>query len=195
MLRFFSLSNTCFDSGWAIHPLSGSLLKFSPDKTPAFRAANIPKSILKAYDFCVEPYKLNPTISQNDISIPTVDKKLDRIYKRLARLKGVNFYLAVLYASFQTPLYADSQAAIQAINRLFPDDPDPESCLQRSLTVAKVSKSFYKDGVLFIGAQLPLKSMHAWIIEGKIQPDAADRQWINFFPLIAFKSRDDANLH
>jgi hypothetical protein len=53
------------------------------------------------------------------------------------------------------------------------------------LTVAKCSNSFKKNGVIFIGAHLPLKDMHAWIIEGNHQPDNEDRQWINYVPLMA----------
>ena len=45
--------------------------------------------------------------------------------------------------------------------------------------------NFKKNGVLFIGAQLPLKSLHAWIIEDNFQPDRDDRQWINYRPLLA----------
>ena len=71
------------------------------------------------------------------------------------------------------------------LSRLFPEDQYAESCLQKALTVAKVSKKFKSHGVLFIGAQLPLKSMHAWIIEDGIQPDQSDRKWINYLPLLA----------
>jgi hypothetical protein len=58
-------------------------------------------------------------------------------------------------------------------------------CLQRCLSVAKTSSSFQKSGVIFIGALLPLREMHAWIIEDGQQPDNEDRDWINFTPLLA----------
>jgi hypothetical protein len=74
---------------------------------------------------------------------------------------------------------------MSAIKHLFPEDQYTESCLQKALTVAKTSKKFKTHGVLFIGAQLPLKNMHAWIIEDGIQPDQADRNWINYLPLLA----------
>jgi hypothetical protein len=82
-------------------------------------------------------------------------------------------------------MFETSFEAMSAIDRIFPGDQNTESCLQRALTVAKVSKKFKSHGVLFIGAQLPLKNMHAWIIEDGIQPDRADRKWINFLPLLA----------
>ena len=62
---------------------------------------------------------------------------------------------------------------------------DSEACLQRALTVAKCSKKFKTHGVVLIGAQLPLKSLHAWIVEDGVQPDPEDRQWVNFLPLLA----------
>ena len=58
-------------------------------------------------------------------------------------------------------------------------------CLQRSLLVAKVSRSFETRGVIFIGATLHTGDMHAWIIEDNEQPDADDRDWVNYRPLLA----------
>ena len=60
-----------------------------------------------------------------------------------------------------------------------------DHCLLRSLLVAKTSKSFKKNGVLFIGASIASAEMHAWIIESGTQPDHEDRNWINFQPLLA----------
>jgi hypothetical protein len=57
--------------------------------------------------------------------------------------------------------------------------------LQRCLLAAKISSSFKKNGVLFIGFSSSIKDMHAWIIEGNIQPDFDDRVWINYKPLLA----------
>lgn len=49
----------------------------------------------------------------------------------------------------------------------------------------KTSKTFKKDGILFIGASLPSGKMHAWIIENGIQPDRLDRNWIMYRPMLA----------
>jgi hypothetical protein len=113
------------------------------------------------------------------------DESLRNVYKRLTFLRQKNFYISALYAGISRPLYYTSFEAMNAISRIFPDDRDSESCLQRALTVAKISKEFKSHGVLFIGAHLPLKNMHAWIIENGIQPDKEDRQWINYLPLMA----------
>lgn len=59
-------------------------------------------------------------------------------------------------------------------------------CLQRSFLALKTSKTFKKNGVLFIGASLPTGNMHAWIIEDNYQPDTLDREWIMYEPLLAF---------
>ena len=185
MLKFYSLSSTYLDSGWAIHPLSGALLKFSVSKVTSFRSHNLPEKVLSALAFCKEPYQLSPALKSNIGVNAEVEAGLKNIYTRLSFLRRYSFFASILYARLRCPIYESAFEAMNAISHLFPEDKYAESCLQRALTAAKTSKKFKTHGVLFIGAQLPLKNMHAWIIEDGIQPDIEDRQWINYLPLVA----------
>ena len=133
----------------------------------------------------MEPYQLNPAPNLIPVSNSKAEIDLKKIYSRLSYLRKKSFLLSVFYTSLRRSLYETSFEAMSDISHLFPEDQYAESCLQKALTVAKVSKKFKSHGVLFIGAQLPLKSMHAWIIEDGIQPDQADRRWINYLPLLA----------
>ena len=133
----------------------------------------------------MEPYQLGST-SEINLALNTEnDLALKKIYSRVSYFRKKSFFVSTLYASLKRPIYGNSFEAMSAISRIFPEEQYAESCLQKALTVAKVSKKFKSHGVLFIGAQLPLKSMHAWIIEDGIQPDRADRKWVNYLPLLA----------
>jgi len=185
VLKYYSLTSTYLDSGWAIHPLSGSLLRFDQKRIEAFKSVNIPLKVTEALHYCENPYRLTPsTMSRSDLDVGQ-NEKLKSIYRNLSWLRKRNFFCTVFYAGINQPLYSDSTCAMDALSNLLPQYNSAESCLQRSLTVAKTSKNFKKNGVLFIGAQLPLKSLHAWIIEDNVQPDRHDRQWINYKPLLA----------
>lgn len=185
MLKFYSLSSKYLESGWSIHPLSGSLIKFPESKVPSFRAQNLPLKVSSALALCMEPYQLVPASNPNPNLNSRAEIDLKIIYSRLSYLRKKSFLLSVFYTSLRKPIYETSFEAMSDLSRLFPEDQYAESCLQKALTVAKVSKKFKSHGVLFIGAQLPLKSMHAWIIEDGIQPDQADRKWVNYLPLLA----------
>lgn len=185
MLKFYSLSSTYLGSGWAIHPLSGALIKYPESKVSSFRSENLPAKVSTALSFCMEPYQLGSTLAITPALNAENDSALKTIYTRTSYFREKNFFVSTLYASLRRPIFENSLEAMSAISRLFPEDHYTESCLQRALTVAKVSIKFKSHGVLFIGAQLPLKSMHAWIIEDGIQPDMADRRWINYLPLLA----------
>lgn len=185
MLKFYFLSSTYLGSGWAIHPLTGALIKYPESKVSSFRSENLPAKISTALGFCMEPYQLGSMLE----IVPAVsnehDLALKQIYSRLSYFREKNFFASILYASLRRPIYENSIEAMSAISRVFPEDQYTEACLQRALTVAKMSIKFKSHGVLLIGAQLPLKSMHAWIIEDGFQPDKTDRRWINYLPLLA----------
>jgi hypothetical protein len=188
VLSIYSIAKTYLGKGWAIHPLSGSLLKFAESDLVKFKSTQIPPKVLLALDFCNNPYKLSPPIYFDESIACYNDKKIESVYRKLSYLRRKSFFLSIIYAGIRKKLYPDSISAMNALARILPSH-DSEACLQRALTVAKTSKKFKSHGVLFIGAQLPLKSLHAWIIEDGVQPDAQDRQWINFLPLIALTYR------
>ena len=84
-------------------------------------------------------------------------------------------------------MFEKTNEAITYINSLPPQvELKHRLCLQRAFLSSKISKSFIKEGVIFIGAFLPTGDMHAWIIENGVQPDFDDRGWVNYRPLLAF---------
>ena len=185
MLKFYSLASTYSESGWAILPLSGTLINFPDSKVPLFRAKNLPAKVSSALDLCMDPYRLSPTPEIPQVYNVDAELIIKNIYARQSYLRRKNFFLSVLYSRIRKPLYETSAEVFSAIDRQFPEEQFSESCLQRTLTVIKTSKKFKTHGVLFIGAQIPLKNMHAWIIEDGVQPDKTDRRWINYLPLLA----------
>lgn len=112
-----------------------------------------------------------------------------RIYRRLTSLGSSRFFLSVLYAGMQRPLFSRTEECIGFVNRVQTEAQRKDGCLQKVLFVAKTSKSFSQGGVVFIGAHIPTANMHAWVIEAGAQPDPTDRAWINYRPLLAISSK------
>lgn len=193
MLRTFSLGRAYLGSGWAIHPLTGSLLKTSLESVDRFSSVKVPQKIDIALKQVNQPYLLKAPLNIHPLSNfvnPDLNSKeinLKNKFENLKLYKSLNFYLALLYAGIPSICYEDSREAFVSLNS-FPIELTRDSCLEKCLTVAKCSASFRDKGVLFLGAHLPLQAMHAWIIEDDDQPDESDRQWINFLPLMAITS-------
>lgn len=190
MLHTYSLGKAYLDSGWAIHPLSGSLLKTSVDSVERFRSYQLPPIVRTSLNHCDKPYSLSPSLGSSAKSAsPNLGEieasfQIQNQFQKMKRYRSLNFYASVLYASITRTCFGDSKEAFAALNAL-KADVTFNTCLEKCLTVAKCSASFREKGVLLIGAHLPLQAMHAWIIEDGCQPDDDDRQWINFMPLMA----------
>lgn len=190
MLHTFSLGKAYLGNGWAIHPLSGSLLKTSVESVNRFRSSRFPSSVITALEQCDDPYLLAPSLSV--IGSPETQRaessdsslKIQSQLKRLKFWRAFNFYAAILYASVPAICFQKSSDAFASLNQLH-ENETCDSCLEKCLAIAKCSASFREKGVLFIGAHLPLEAMHAWVIEDGHQPDEEDRQWVNFQPLFA----------
>ena len=60
MLRTYSLGRCYLESGWVIHPLSGSLLKVDIADLASFQSKKIPKIVTDALIKCENPFLLNP---------------------------------------------------------------------------------------------------------------------------------------
>ena len=65
---------------------------------------------------------------------------------------------------------------------IHPNEQD-NLCMPRTLFAAATSKSFRKNGILYIGVFLPSNSLHAWIIEDGMVVDKSDKIWIHYQPL------------
>lgn len=185
MLHTYSLGKAYLGSGWGIHPLSGSLFCTPTDFISRFQSKNLPTVVKDALNKCNEPYELrapqantiNSSINQKSLLL------IERYFRRVEQLHKLNFFISVGYASLSKNICEDTMTAMRLLNSLGEEMHD--ACLAKCLTAAKCSASFKSKGVIFIGAHLPLKAMHAWIIEDDYQPDETDRQWVNFVPLLA----------
>lgn len=171
---------------WSICPYTGSLLKGNSVKNA--NHINIPTKVSMAIEYCNQPYlcKVN-----NEIKISKGNLKLfanlNKMHNRLLQISNNRFYITRLYSSMKHLMFENTSEAISYINSLPPQvEFKHQLCLQRAFLSAKISKSFTKDGVIFIGAFLPTGDMHAWIIENGSQPDYDDRGWVNYRPLLAF---------
>lgn len=189
MLRTTSLGKAYLGSGWAIHPLSGSLLKTSLESVGSFQCSSLPPRVTNALKYCDDPYLLTPSTAPNfaltaQSDLTDASLQIQNQFENIKKFRAFNFYAALLYASFPSICFQESKQAFASLNSLN-EHVTKDTCLEKCLAVAKCSLSFKDNGVLFIGAHLPLQAMHAWIIEDGIQPDNIDRQWINFLPLMA----------
>lgn len=181
MLRFVSLPVNAGGYRWSISPLTGNLLRSSDFL--ADENSRCPARVLAALDYVNSPYDLKPAqyVPREKCSPQRAPVS---IAERLALLGNQRFFLSVIYAGLRHPLFENSSSGFATADNCGVFNRH-SSCLQRCLFVAKTSRTFWDSGVLFIGAQLPTGSMHAWIIEGDQQPDLEDRIWINYRPLLA----------
>lgn len=171
---------------WSICPFTGSLLKVITKKK--HNHISIPTKVSRAIKYCNQPYlcKVNDEIKMSQGNLKLLNK-LNKMHNRLLKISNNRFYITRLYSSLKNPLFENTSEAITCINLLpLQVELKHQLCLQRAFLAAKTSKSFTKDGVIFIGAFLPTGDMHAWIIENDVQPDYDDRGWINYRPLLAF---------
>ena len=184
-LRHFQLPFKQGSYSWSICPFSGSLIRSSSKATSA---QSMPDKVSQALRYCSNPYLCEPHIgepSTQHCSDQTLIK-LNRMHRVLERLGSGQFFASRCYANIRCEIFMDTSHTMAAIGEL-PSEKDYSHrlCLQRTLLAAKTSKSFKNNGVLFVGSLLPTTDMHAWIIEDGCQPDANDRQWILFRPMLA----------
>lgn len=187
-MKYFSLATEHRGSGWFLHPLTGNLHQTDLKDLQSFRAKELPQKILDAMEYCNNPYDLLPPDFNSSSYIG--EKKLsalEKYYGRILFFRRLNYWLVTQYAAYSKPLFQDSLQAFNGLRGLnLSAKTDREGCLNRTLAVAKSSVEFKKSGVLFIGADLPHTSLHAWIIEQNYQPDPWDREWINYLPIAAY---------
>lgn len=147
----------------------------------------LPTRVTEALSLVMQPFSCTSTWPAPTVHIdPCKVKELQEMHARLLTIGNRRFLLSLAYASISRPLFATTREAMAAVGGLSDQQADRTSlCLQRSLLVAKVSRSFETRGVIFIGATLHTGDMHAWIIEDNEQPDADDRDWVNYRPLLA----------
>ena len=187
-MKYYSLAKEHRNAGWYLHPFSGNLHQVSTGDLSQFQSDTLPKKVLDALQYCHVPYSLKvPDIQPTNTLDQKQSNMLDHFYDRILFLRKINYWLVNRYASSSQPIFDDSLQAFQALAQQNRSAlTDRQGCLNRTLVVAKSSIEFKKSGVLFIGADLPQTSLHAWIIENDYQPDPWDRDWINYLPIAAY---------
>jgi len=183
MLRFHRLPYHDGNSLWEISPRNGSLLR---SEHPSFKTKELPLKVTQSIECINYPYKIKwhniPLINE----ISKEDKiQINKYNKFFFKLSNNRFFLSIIYSFVNAKKFQTTREAFSYISTLPNHKYGSENCFQRSLLAAKISASFKKKGVLFIGAELATYNMHAWIIEDKEQPDFEDRVWINYRPLLA----------
>jgi hypothetical protein len=168
---------------------SGSLyaIPASDGKADSSVLAKSPAKINRALSLCRDPYRIRPMEESTSSAASVTSESEDpqrgvKIANRLVNLCRRQFWLAHVSASFHTPLFENSAAAISFFRRRVNGD-QATLCFPRALFAAKTSKAFAASGVVFIGVFLPARSMHAWVIEGDAVADASDDIWINHEPV------------
>lgn len=145
-----------------------------------------PTRVRDALILCDEPYRLQPDLPTNAVAHPPSNgRAASAVLRRTMMLHRAGFLLARLYAARRAPLFPDSRSAIAWFNRRTPSELYGQLCLPRSLFAAKTSAAFEAAGVVLIGTMLPNRTLHAWVIENRCQPDDLDRLWICYQPIAA----------
>jgi hypothetical protein len=186
MLRAVSIFNYDREQWWYVSPLSGSLL-VSGRLPFGYESRRLPKIIEDSLLSVDRPFQACAPWPFPDVSVTDAQgRKLEQMHDRLCRIGNRRFLLSLLYAGIRVPKFDTTQLAMAAVSKLERQKQDRDKlCLQRSLLVAKVSRSFSTSGVIFVGAHMRTGDMHAWIMEGGMQPDSEDRTWINYKPMLA----------
>jgi hypothetical protein len=183
-LKYDILSTEYEGKFYHISPYTGNLIQTT---TNLFINYSVNPKVHDSIFFCNNPYLLENPENSNHELLKTVYKKIDNFHDVLIKLDNKRFLLSRLYTNIHVPLFENTYQAFLTISSIpLQREYKGKLCLQRTILAAKTSKSFVKNGVLFIGALLPTGSMHAWIIESGTQPDIEDREWIMYKPLIAF---------
>ncbi len=169
----------------ALSQLSGNLLETEFDASHQTSVKNYPTKLIKALKICKSPYSEKlPGEGISKLWEEEQSNIKNSILARTISLTRFNFFIARKYASIETPLFnSSSEAALYF--RSFNTQKQNELCLSRSLFMAKTSKEFKRNGVIFVGVFMPTRSMHAWVIENEKQADLEDSYWINFQPVAA----------
>lgn len=181
-MQFVSLPLIFKESQYFISELSGDLIIKA--KEQGLSTCRFSEKLINALSLCDNPYKLDFSTSSPKSFLSTSSRIRYKAYLMIYLCK-INFFLAQKYASLYHRHFCDSSEAIEYFHSVTGNDEINNLCLPRTLFAAKTSEIFENDGVIFIGAFLPSRSMHAWIIENGIQPDLRDNIWHQYRPIAA----------
>jgi hypothetical protein len=142
----------------------------------------VPDKVKEAIKLCNNPYEF-PPLREFGCYQSKIHAESDKFAKRLIDLCKFNFWVATQYATLKGAIHTDSCEAVATFRNVVSDQKS--LCLPRALYAAKTSKHFSESGVIMIGAALPSRSMHAWVIEKGELADNQDREWLHHLPVAA----------
>jgi hypothetical protein len=183
-MRFIPLPTYFNNSQYVVSEFTGDLLIHQRSVSGSRSLITTSEKLTKALSLCDNPYKLE-NIQNNIDKLEPSNRNIRNKARFLILFCRFNFFLAKQYASFKTRIFSDSAHAISYFHSITANDDKNSLCLPRTFFAAKTSKIFDKEGVIFIGAFLPSRLMHAWIVENGIQPDPKDNIWHQFRPVAA----------
>lgn len=179
-MKFVSISAKYKTSEFRIHKILGLLLEYENHERTK---VDLPNKINSQLFKVANPYLLKSNTRIESFSEhskpPRFANYLAKVYTHLCLS---SFIFVRLLSQFHFPIFKTAEEAILFYRKLYPKQQQ-NLCLPRSLFAACTSKSFKKNGALFIGVFLPSKAMHAWIIEEEKQPDLYDDIWICYQPV------------
>lgn len=147
---------------------------------------NLPKynssKLHKKISLVLNPFKVaqTPQINQKNHK----DSKLIILYAKTLLWCYNHFYFGLfLLSHLRLKIYDNAADASDSFCRIVGYKNQKVLCLPRSIFSATTSKKFSKHGCLFIGAFLPSRHMHAWVIEENYNSWRYDMQWINYIPI------------
>lgn len=168
------------DKVFFLHEWLGTLLLAQESKAEVATPRN--KKIESALLCAQNPYTLNPSNSLT--SVPAYSSLTLMYAKVLTWLCEKSFTLARLFLYWPLrPKFRTTKEAIAVYRTIYPGKQQRVLCLPRVFFSAACSKSFKESGTGFIGAFLPSRKMHAWIIENNENPDPDDDIWICYQPV------------
>jgi hypothetical protein len=168
---------------YSVCPWTGDLL-VAERELKNQTTTNFPEKVKIALALCDNPYRLKKHADKFDASLNQLNRaKFAR--NILTIFCRFNFLLARKYSDLKSIYFFDSASAINFFYSITSSSQINKLCLPRALFAAKTSAAFDTDGVIFIGAFLPSRSMHAWVIEKGAQPDAQDEIWHQYRPIAA----------
>ena len=149
----------------------------------------LPEKITTHWQKVANPYILQSSFKSTNNAvyskIPFYTKYLAKLYTFLSLR---SFLFVRLLSHFRFPIFDSTEQAILYFRSLYPKEQQ-NLCMPRSLFAACASKTFKKEGAIFIGVFLPSRAMHAWIIENGKQTDPFDHIWICYQPVAVMYKR------
>ena len=180
-MKFISLPVNFNNEQYLVSEFSGNLLIQQRGKK--HRADKLPEKLSRALVECNQPYNLksNQYIKKNLNNFPDYSRKANL----MILFCRISLFAAKQYACFQAGIFCNSAQSINYFYSVTSKEEANSLCLPRALFAAKTSEIFNEEGVVFIGAFLPSRAMHAWVIEKGIQPDQRDNIWHQYRPIAA----------